>query len=85
MKQQDWDLHIEKIGLETAMQKWEKRPQASKPIDKEWRTAAGRTPGQKASMRTEPLEEADDGGAESDDEESDDGREADNGMEDEFA
>ena len=85
MKQQDWDLRIEEIGLETAMQKWEARPQASKSIDKEWRKAAGQTSGQIASMRIEPLEEADDGEAESDDEESDEGREADNVMDNEFA
>ena len=54
MEQQDWD-RIEEIGLETAMQKWEARPQASKPIDKEWRMAAGRKPGQKASTRTESI------------------------------
>jgi hypothetical protein len=49
MKQQDWDLRIEGIGLETAAQRWEARPKASTPIDKEWRTAGARTPGRTAA------------------------------------
>ena len=36
MEQQDWDLRIEGIGLETAVLQWGARPKASKPIDKEW-------------------------------------------------
>ena len=35
MEQQDWDLCIEGIGLETAAQQWKARPKAFKPIDKE--------------------------------------------------
>ena len=41
MEQQDWDLNIEEIGLETAVRQWEARPKASLPIDKEWRTMVG--------------------------------------------
>ena len=36
MEQQDWDLRIEGIGVETAVLQWGARPKASKPIDKEW-------------------------------------------------
>ena len=42
MEQQDWDLRIEEIGLETALQQWEGRPKASKSIDKKWRTSVSR-------------------------------------------
>jgi hypothetical protein len=35
MEQQEWEVEIEGIGLETAVQQWKARPSASKPIDKE--------------------------------------------------
>ena len=40
MERQDWDAVIEGAGLETAVQQWEIRPKASRPIDVEWRTKA---------------------------------------------
>jgi hypothetical protein len=60
MEQQDWDLRIEEIGLETALQQWEGRPKASKSIDKEWRTAVSRKQRQQASTPTvEPIDGVD--------------------------
>ena len=79
MERQDWDLHIEGIGLETAVQQWGARPKASKPIDKEWRTTVERTP--ERVPAPPPDEQMDGASAEA----SDDGSTADEDMEDEFA
>ena len=35
MEQKDWDAVLEGAGLATAVQQWEARPRASKPIDVE--------------------------------------------------
>ena len=82
MGQQDWDLRIEGIGLETAAQRWEARPKASTPIDKEWRTAGARKPGQTAA--TASAEQVDGVGSENAvaDDDSEDGESE---TEDEFA
>ena len=65
MAQQDWDLRIEGIGLESAMQQWEARPKATKPIDKEWRTTAGQQDRRNAQTTpAEPTERAGSGAAE---------------------
>ena len=82
MGQQDWDLRIEGIGLETAAQRWEARPKASMPIDKEWRTAGARKPGQTAA--TASAEQVDGVGSENAvaDDDSEDGESE---TEDEFA
>eukprot|EP01036_Dinobryon_divergens_P023426 gene23426-31771_t len=50
MEQQEWDLRIEGVGLEAAVQQWKTRPNASKPIDREWRTPVGRGTGGKTSI-----------------------------------
>ena len=76
MERQDWDLHIEGIGLETAVQQWGARPKASKPIDKEWRTTVERTP---ERVPAPPPDEQMDGAS------AEDGSTADEDMEDEFA
>ena len=44
---------IEGSGLETAVQQWEARTQASKSIDVDWRTKTVRGPGRKAYTSTE--------------------------------
>ena len=79
MERQDWDLRIEGIGLETAVQQWGARSKVSKPIDKEWRTTVGRTPGR---VPAPPPDDQMDGASAED---SDDGSTADEDMEDEFA
>ena len=85
MDQQDWDLRIEGVGLETAVQQWEARPKASKPIDQEWRTAVSQKQRRKAdSPPAEQLDLADGEGADSDGG-SDDEVETDSAPEDEFA
>ena len=85
MGKHDWDVCIEGIGLETAMQQWEARPQASKPIDKEWRTAAGGKLRRKVTTTpAELMDRADSSEAELDDY-SGVSSEADEDTEDEFA
>ena len=85
MAQQDWDVGIEGIGLETAVQQWEERPKAIKPIDKEWRTAAGQKIRRKAQTPpAEPIDGADNGEAEVN-EDSDDGSKVDSDTENGFA
>jgi hypothetical protein len=86
MAKQDWDLRIEGSGLELAMQQWEARPKASKPIDKEWRTRVGQGLGQKASTvsAAEPVNDAN-GGETDPDEDNDEESAAESEKEDEFA
>ena len=85
MDQQDWDLRIEGVGLETAVQQWEARPKASKPIDQEWRTPVSQKQRRKAdSPPAEQLDVADGEGADSDRDSADD-CETDSAPEDEFA
>ena len=85
MDQQDWDLRIEGVGLKTAVQQWEARPKASKPIDQEWRTSVSQKQGRKAdSPPAEQLDVADGEGADSDRDSADD-CETDSAPEDEFA
>ena len=82
MEQQDWDLRIEGIGLETAAQRWEARPKASTPIEKEWRTAGTRKPGRTAA--TALVEQID--GVDSENAIADDnGEDGESETEDEFA
>jgi hypothetical protein len=75
MAQQEWDAVIEGTGMETADQRWEARPKASKPIDIEWRIRPEHGPGRRNAHT--PLEatvgedEADIGTAEDSDESSD--------------
>ena len=86
MEQQDWDLRIEGIGLETAVQQWTARPKAFKPIDKEWRTSGGRQPGRKATVKqVEETDGADSGDTESDEERSDGDSDVESAAEDELA
>jgi len=56
MERQDWDAVIEGAGLETAVQQWEIRPKASRPIDVEWRTKAVRDSGRKKRTSTEAAD-----------------------------
>ena len=85
MDQQDWDLRIEGVGLETAVQQWEARPKASKPIDQEWRTSVSQKQRRKAdSPPAEQLDLADGEGADAEGG-SDDECETDSAPEDEFA
>ena len=82
MEQQDWDLRIEGIGLETAAQQWEARPKVSTPIDKEWRTAGARKPGRTAATASvEQIDGTDSENAVADD----DGEDGESETEDEFA
>jgi hypothetical protein len=84
MDQQDWDLRIEGKGLETAVQQWEARPKAAKPIDQEWRSAVSQNQRRKADLPlAEQLDLADGEGADSDGV-SDDECEIDSATEDEF-
>ena len=82
MARQDWDLRIEGIGLETAAQRWEARPKASTPIDKEWRTAGAWKRGR---MATTASAEQVDGGNSENAVADDDGEDGESETEDEFA
>ena len=50
------DAVIEGAGLETAVQQWEARPKALRPIDVEWRTKAVRDSGRKDRTSTEAAD-----------------------------
>ena len=79
MEQQEWDLRIEGIG---SAQRWEARPKASTPIDKEWRTAGARKLGRTAATTSvEQIDGANSENAVADD----DGEDGESETEDEFA
>ena len=75
MTEKDWYSVIEGTGMETADQRWEARPKASKPIDIEWRTRPEHGPGRQKTHTllavTAGEDEADINAAEDSDESSD--------------
>ncbi len=85
MKQQDWDAVIEGVGMETALQRWEARPKATRPIDVEWRTKAVRGSGQKARTPTAAAAEEDAANMDTDDDIDGASSAAESASEDEFA
>ena len=81
MRQQDWEVIIEGVGLESACQKWEARPKAARPIDVEWRNKTAQKPTRKAST----IDGAAIGAAIASEEDMDDSSNSDEDTEDEFS